>query len=44
MNGVRGAQSGVIDTQIPVGKKTSLVTFKHKITKSANYTDGIGTG
>ena len=27
----------------PVGQKTSLVNFKHKITPSANYTDGIGT-
>ena len=27
-----------------VGQKTSLVNFKHKITTSANYTDGIGTG
>ena len=25
-------------------KKTSLVCFKHKITTSANYMDGIGTG
>ena len=46
-----GAQSGVIDKQIffatnhpPMGQKTSLVNFKHKITTSANYTDGIGTG
>ena len=49
-----GARSGVIDTddtQIfsclpykPMGQKTSLVNFKHKITTSANYTDGIGTG
>ena len=44
-----GAWSGVFDTQIfwdcppPVGQKTSLVNFKHKITPSANYTDGIGT-
>ena len=27
-----------------VGQKTSLVNFKHKITTSANYMDGIGTG
>ena len=27
-----------------VGKKMSLVNFKHKITTSANYTDGIVTG
>ena len=27
-----------------MGQKTSLVNFKHKITTSANYTDGIGTG
>ena len=26
------------------GSKTSLVYFKHKVTTSANYTDGIGTG
>ncbi len=46
-----GARFGVIKTQIffapthpPVGQKTSLVNFKHKITTSANYTDGIGTG
>ena len=45
-NGVSGAQSNVIDTQIifapthpPVGQKTSLVNFKHKIKTSANYTD-----
>ena len=31
-------------THPPVGQKTSLVNFKHKITTSANYTDGIGTG
>ena len=39
-NGVSGAQSGVINTQIfshppthpPVGKKMSLINFKHKIT------------
>ena len=29
---------------LPVGQKTSLVNFKHKITTSANYTDSIGTG
>ena len=28
----------------PVGQKTSLVNFKHKINTSANYMDGIGTG
>ena len=28
----------------PVGQKTSLINFKHKITTSANYTDGISTG
>ena len=27
-----------------LGQKTSLVNFKHKITTSTNYTDGIGTG
>ena len=27
-----------------MGQKKSLVNFKHKITTSANYTDGIGTG
>ena len=27
-----------------VGQKTSLVSFKHKIMTSANYTNGIGTG
>ena len=27
---------------LPVGQKTSLVNFKHKITTSANYTDSIG--
>ena len=27
----------------PVGQKTSLVIFKHKITTSANYTDVIST-
>ena len=50
-NGVSGAQSSVSDTQFifatthsPLGQKTSLVNFKHKITTSANYTDGIGTG
>ena len=39
------ARSGVIDKQLffahshpPVGQKTSLVKFKHKITNSANYT------
>ena len=31
-------------THPPLGKKTSLVNFKHKITTWANYTDGIGTG
>ena len=31
-------------THPPKGQKTSLVNFKHKITTSANYTDGIGTG
>ena len=45
-----GARSGVIpiDTQIfslrptypAVGKKISLVNFKHKLTTSAKYTDG----
>ena len=33
-NGISGTQSGVM----------SLVNFKHKITTSANYTDGIGRG
>ena len=28
----------------PMGQKTSLVNFKHKITTSAHYTYGIGTG
>ena len=28
----------------PVGQKTSLINFKHKIMTSANYTNGIGTG
>ena len=28
----------------PVGKKTSLINFKHNTTTSANYMDGIGTG
>ena len=28
----------------PVGQKTSLVNFKHKITTSTNYRDEIGTG
>ena len=27
----------------PVGQKTSLLNFKHKITTSAIYTDSIGT-
>ena len=27
-----------------LGQKTSLVNLNHKITTSANYTDGIGTG
>ena len=27
-----------------MGQKTLLVNFKHKITTSAHYTDGIGTG
>ena len=30
-------------THPPVVQKTSLVNFKHKITTSANYTDGTGT-
>ena len=34
----------IAPTHPPVGQKTSLVNFKHKITTSANYTDGIGTG
>ena len=31
-------------TPSPLGQKTSLINFKHKITTSANYMDGIGTG
>ena len=31
-------------TQSPMGQKMSTINFKHKITTSANYTDGIGTG
>ena len=34
---------GLPSAHPPVGQKTSLVNFKHKITTSANYTDGIGT-
>ena len=44
-----GYRSGVINTQIffrpahpPVSQKMSLVNFKHKITNSANYMEGIG--
>ena len=33
-----------VPTHPPVGHKTSLISFKHKITTSANYKGGIGTG
>ena len=38
------AQSGVINTQIFLCRPTHPWVKKHKITTSANYTDGIGTG
>ena len=45
-----GARFGVIDTHFfspthpSMGKKMSLVSYKHKITTSANYINRIGTG
>ena len=33
-----------VPTHTPVGQKTSLINFKHKIMSPANYTDSIGTG